>query len=149
EETADADAAAGSDVADMAGMDHSEMSEEETAAMMDKLMVDSMLAYPAETEGVGNQLLDHRVMPDGTKQFELTAAVTPWEVAPGQFVDAWAYNGMVPGPTIKVDVGDKVRVIVHNETPMGTDIHWHGIMVPNEQDGVSPYTQEPIPTGES
>ncbi len=61
----------------MAGMDHSEMSEEETAAMMDKLMVDSMLAYPAETEGVGNQLLDYRVMPDGTKQFELTAAVTP------------------------------------------------------------------------
>ncbi len=56
---------------------------------------------------------------------------------------------MVPGPTIKVDVGDKVRVIVHNETPMGTDIHWHGIMVPNEQDGVSPYTQEPIATGDS
>ena len=149
EETADAGDAAGSEVADMAGMDHSEMSEEETAAMMDKLMVDSMLAYPAETEGVGNQLLDYRVMPDGTKQFELTAAVTPWEVSPGKFVDAWAYNGMVPGPTIKVDVGDKVRVIVHNETPMGTDIHWHGIMVPNEQDGVSPYTQEPIATGDS
>ena len=133
----------------MAGMDHTEMTDAEMAEMMDQLMVDSMAAFPAETEGVGNQLLDFRVMPDGTKQFELTAAVTPWEVAPGQIVDAWTYNGMVPGPTIKVDVGDKVRVIVHNETPMGTDIHWHGIMVPNEQDGVSPFTQDVIATGES
>ena len=148
-ETADAGDATGSGTADMAGMDHTQMSDEEMAAMEDQLMVDSMLAYPAETEGVGNQLLDYRVMPDGTKQFELTAAVTPWEVSPGKIVDAWAYNGMVPGPTIKVDVGDKVRVIVHNETPMGTDIHWHGIMVPNGQDGVSPFTQDVIATGDS
>jgi FtsP/CotA-like multicopper oxidase with cupredoxin domain len=148
---ADAPEAVADDAAatDMAGMDHSQMTDAEMATMMDQLMVDSMLAFPAETEGVGNQLLDYEVMPDGTKQFELTAAITPWEVAPGEFVDAWTYNGMVPGPKIQVDVGDKVRVIVHNETPMGTDIHWHGIMVPNEQDGVSPYTQEPISSGDS
>jgi uncharacterized cupredoxin-like copper-binding protein len=138
-----------SDTADMAGMDHTDMTDAEMAAMMDQLMVDSMLEFPAETEGVGNQLLEFEVMPDGTKQFELTAAITPWEVSPGVIVDAWAYNGMVPGPKIQVDVGDKVRVIVHNETPMGTDIHWHGIMVPNEQDGVSPFTQDPIASGES
>ncbi len=136
-------------VTDMDGMDHSRDDRAEMAAMMDQLMVDSMLEFPAETEGVGNQLLDFEVMPDGTKQFELTAAITPWEVSPASIVDAWTYNGMVPGPKIQVDVGDKVRVIVHNETPMGTDIHWHGIMVPNEQDGVSPYTQDPIASGES
>ncbi len=147
-ETSEA-AASESGTSDMAGMDHTGMTEAETAAMMDQLMVDSMLKFPAETEGVGNQLLDFEVMPDGTKQFELTAAITPWEVAPGEFVDAWTYNGMVPGPKIEVDVGDKVRVIVHNETPMGTDIHWHGIMVPNQQDGVSPFTQDPIASGES
>jgi len=113
------------------------------------MMVDSMLAYPAETEGVGNQLLDYTTLPDGTKQFELTAAVTPWEVSPGKIVDAWSYNGMVPGPMIKVAVGDKVRVVLHNETPMGTDIHWHGIHTPNDQDGVSPYTQDVVGTGES
>ena len=83
------------------------------------MMVESMLAFPAETEGVGNQPLELRVLPDGTKQFELTAAVTPWEVSPGKIVDAWTYNGMVPGPMIKVDVGDKVRVILHNETADG------------------------------
>ncbi len=139
-----ADAAATDDSA-MAGMDHSEMTAEE----MDQMMVDSMLAYPAETEGVGNQLLDYTTLPDGTKQFELTAAVTPWEVSPGKVVDAWSYNGMVPGPMIKVAVGDKVRVVLHNETPLGTDIHWHGIHTPNAQDGVSPYTQEVVSTGDS
>ena len=38
-------------------------------------------------------------------------------------VDAWSYNGMVPGPQIRVDVGDRVQVVVHNELPMGTDVH--------------------------
>jgi manganese oxidase len=137
---------------DMAAMDHSQMTDEEmadTAAQMDQLMLDSMRAFPAETEGTGNEVLEYETMPDGTKQFELTAAVTPWEVSPGKIVDAWTYNGMVPGPQIKVDVGDKVRVILHNETPMGTDIHWHGVDVPNEQDGVSPYTQDVVSSGES
>ena len=129
----------------MAGMDHSQM----TGDQMDQVMVESMLAFPAATDGVGNQPLDYELMPDGTKQFELTAAVTPWEVSPGKIVDAWTYNGMVPGPMIKVDVGDKVRVILHNETPMGTDIHWHGIHTPNDQDGVAPYTQDVVSSGES
>ena len=119
------------------------------AAAMDKIMIDSMLAFPADTEGRGNQPLDFELLPDGTKQFELTAAVVPWERAPGDIVDAWAYNGQVPGPQIRVDIGDKVQVIVNNETPMGTDVHWHGIHTPNDQDGVSPFTQDPISTGTS
>lgn len=119
------------------------------AAAMDQRMIDSMLAFPADTEGRGNQMLDFELLPDGTKLFELTAAVVPWEISPGEIVDAWAYNGMVPGPQIRVDVGDNVRVILHNETPMGTDIHWHGIHTPNDQDGVSPYTQDPVSSGES
>lgn len=119
------------------------------ADAMDQMMIDSMLAFPAETEGKGNQVLEPTILDDGTKQFELTAAITPWEVSPGEFVDAWAYNGMVPGPAIHVDVGDKVQVILHNETPMGTDIHWHGIHTPNDQDGVSPYTQDPVRSGET
>ena len=116
---------------------------------MDRKMTESMLAYPAATEGLGNELLEYELMPDGTKQFELTAAITKWEVSPGEFVDAWTYNGIVPGPQIKVDVGDNVRVILHNETPLATDIHWHGIDTPNDQDGVAPFTQDPIKTGES
>jgi manganese oxidase len=137
--------AEGTDVAGMAGMDHENM----TPAEMDAMMVNSMLEFPAATEGVGNPILEPTILADGTKEFELTAAVTKWEVSPGEFVDAWTYNGVVPGPQIKLDVGDRVRVIVHNETPLGTDIHWHGIPVPNAMDGVSPFTQDPIPTGGS
>ena len=64
-----------------------------------------------------------------------------------KFVDAWAYNGMVPGPWIKLDVGDFVEINVTNNTELGTDVHWHGISTPNNMDGVAPYTQDPILTG--
>lgn len=116
---------------------------------LDQAMMDSMLAFPAETEGLGNQPLEPRILPDGTKEFELEVAIVPWEVEPGVFVDAWAYNGQVPGPMIRVDVGDKVRVLVDNQLPMGTDIHWHGIATPNNMDGVAPLTQDLIKSGES
>lgn len=118
-------------------------------AELDRLMTESVLAFPAETEGVGNQLLEPTILDDGTKEFHLTVAITPWEVEPGRVVDAWTYNGMVPAPMIRVDVGDKVRVVVDNQLPMGTDIHWHGVKVPNSMDGVSPLTQELIGPGET
>ena len=111
-------------------------------------MVNSMLEFPAETEGKGNQILELDILPDGTKLFKLEASIIDWKFAPGQIVEAWAYNGQVPGPQIIVDVGDNVQVELTNNTPMGTDIHWHGIDTPNDQDGVSPFTQDPIKTGE-
>jgi uncharacterized cupredoxin-like copper-binding protein len=116
---------------------------------MTQAMNDTIAAYPAETEGVGNQLLEPTVRPGGVKEFELTAEVTPWEVEPGTTVDAWTYNGTVPGPQIRVDVGDQVRIVLHNELPMGTDLHLHGINVANDMDGVAPITQPLIEPGES
>lgn len=118
-------------------------------ARLDDAMTQSMLAFPAETEGVGNQPLEPAVLADGTKEFHLTTAITKWEVEPGKIVDAWTYNEMVPGPMIRVDLGDEVRVVVDNQLPMGTDVHWHGIRTPNEMDGVAPYTQELIHSGET
>jgi FtsP/CotA-like multicopper oxidase with cupredoxin domain len=118
-------------------------------ADLDRMMTESMLAFPAETEGLGNQPLEPTILADGTKEFHLTVAITPWEVEPGKVVDAWTYNGMVPAPAIRVDVGDRVRVVVDNQLPMGTDIHWHGVKVPNSMDGVAPLTQELIGPGET
>jgi FtsP/CotA-like multicopper oxidase with cupredoxin domain len=115
---------------------------------LDEVMLESIRRFPAETEGVGNQLLEPTIAADGTKEFELTAAITPWEVEPGKVVDAWTYNGMVPGPMIKIDVGDKVRVHIQNDLPMGTDIHWHGVHTPNNMDGVAPITQDLIRSGQ-
>jgi plastocyanin len=120
-----------------------------TPEQMDKMMVDSMLAFPADTEGTGNEVLEPEILADGTKKFYLTAEVIPWEVSPGEIVDAWAYNGQVPGPQIKVDIGDNVQVELTNLTPMGTDIHWHGVHTPNDMDGVSPFTQDPVSTGDT
>ena len=119
------------------------------AEAMDKIMMDSMKAFPVEQDVRGNQILEPKILADGTKEFELTASIIKWEVRPGEIVDAWAYNGQVPGPVLKTDVGDKVKVIFHNDTPLGSDIHWHGLTIPNDQDGVSPYTQEPVSSGES
>jgi FtsP/CotA-like multicopper oxidase with cupredoxin domain len=114
----------------------------------DKVMVESIMAFPAETTGRGNQLLAPQVLADGTKRFELTASVVAWEVRPGETVQAWAYNGMVPGPRINLSVGDRVEVELTNQLPIGTDIHWHGIDVPNDQDGVAPITQALVTRGE-
>jgi FtsP/CotA-like multicopper oxidase with cupredoxin domain len=116
---------------------------------LDEAMTQSILAFPAETEGKGNEPLEPTILPDGTKEFHLTSAITPWEVEPGKFVDAWTYNGMVPGPLIRVDLGDEVRIILNNQLPMGTDIHWHGIQTPNNMDGVAPLTQPLIKSGET
>ncbi len=116
---------------------------------LDALVEESMLAFPAETEGRGNQPLEPTVLADGTLEFELTASIEQWEVEPGKFVDAWTYNGQVPGPAIRIDVGDKVRVILRNELPDSTDVHWHGVRTPNSMDGVAPYTQELIAAGET
>jgi uncharacterized cupredoxin-like copper-binding protein len=129
------------------GHDHTPTASE--GAAQDQAMMESMLAFPAETAGRGNQPLAPDVLPDGTKHFTLTASVIDWEVKPGEVVQAWAYNGMVPGPRIDLDVGDKVEVEFTNELPIGTDIHWHGIDVPNNQDGVSPLTQDLVTSGQT
>jgi manganese oxidase len=131
------------------GHSAADMTQEEADAL-DKAMMDSMAAFPAETEGVGNQRLEPvEVMADGTKRFELTAEIVDWEVEPGKFVEAWTYNGMVPGPHIKVDLGDKLRFDVTNELPLGTDVHWHGVKTPNSMDGVAPISQDLIENGET
>ena len=88
-----------------------------------------------------------RSCPDGTKRFELTAAITDWEIEPGVIVKAWTYNGVVPAPEISVDVGDKVQIVLTNNLPTATSIHYHGVRVPNAMDGVPPYTQDSIAPG--
>ena len=63
--------------------------------------------------------------------FELTAKKMQWETEPGHLVDAWAYNEQVPGPQIRVREGDRVRVILHNQLPESTAVHFHGLELPN------------------
>lgn len=64
-------------------------------------------------------------------------------------IKGWGFNGSIPGPTIEVFEGDRVRLIVKNEVPEPTSIHWHGIELPNNMDGVGGLTQRPIMPGET
>jgi len=50
-----------------------------------------------------------------------------------QKVKCWGYNGSTPGPTIEVTEGDRVRIIVKNELPEPTSVHWHGIELPRRR----------------
>lgn len=88
-------------------------------------------------------------MRDGAKEFHLHCRPTRREFLPGMAFDVWGFNGSMPGPTIEVVEGDKVRLIVHNELPESTVIHWHGLEVPNRLDGVPGLTQDPIKPGAS
>ena len=86
-------------------------------------------------------------MVNGAKEFHLHAQHMKRELLPDQWFDVWGYNGSMPGPTIEVVEGDKVRIIVHNELPEATTVHWHGLDVPAAMDGVMGLTQDPIPPG--
>lgn len=84
------------------------------------------------------------------KVFEVTCTEGPWETAPGLTAQAMMYNGVVPGPEIRVTEGDQVRVVCRNEMKsQSTSIHFHGVLVPNKMDGVPFVTQDPIKPGES
>jgi plastocyanin len=110
--------------------------------------LDMVTSGEPNTEGLGGQDLEPTITADGYKEWTLTAEIIEWEVSPGETVEAWAYNGTVPGPTLRGEVGDKIRVRLINELPMGTDVHMHGMILPNEMDGVSPLTQELVKPGE-
>jgi FtsP/CotA-like multicopper oxidase with cupredoxin domain len=103
-------------------------------------------AFPAETEAQGNQPLEPTIE-NGVKVFELTAEEVQWETKPGVFVDAMGFNGLVPGPEIRVNEGDEVRIIVRNELSQPTTMHLHGVTLPNGMDGVPYITQDPILPG--
>ena len=71
----------------------------------------------------------------GTFQSSITAARASVPFATGMNTEAWAYNGVVPGPLIEVAEGDQFRVVLTNNLSQETNIHWHGLPVPPEMDG--------------
>ena len=115
---------------------------------MDAMHEKGVKAFPAATRGKGNQLLPPKLV-NGVKVYEITARKIQWETEPGKTVEAWAYNDQVPGPQIRVREGDRVRMIVKNELPESTAVHFHGVEVPNDQDGVPFITQPPIKPGQT
>ena len=122
---------------------------ERTAEEMRDIDAAVTAQFPAETTGRGNQVLEPEVQDDGVLQWELTASVIQWATEPGTVVEAYAYNGMVPGPQLRAEVGDRIRIILHNELPEPTTIHSHGLLVPPEMDGVPVISQPAVMPGET
>jgi FtsP/CotA-like multicopper oxidase with cupredoxin domain len=81
-------------------------------------------------------------------EIDLTARIADVEVAPGQRVRAWTYDGSIPGPLIRARIGDRLIVHFTNDLPQPTTIHWHGVRVPIEMDGVPGISQPETKPGE-
>ncbi len=101
-------------------------------------------SIPVETPDVPQ--LSWRMV-DGTKEFHLLAEPVKRRLMPGRDMEVWGYNGSCPGPTIQVNQGDRVRIILDNHLPESTSIHWHGLEVPVEMDGTPYISQNPVAPG--
>ena len=82
-------------------------------------------------------------------EINLEAYTAEVEVSPGRRVQAWTYNGSIPGPLIRARVGDRLIVHFTNRLPAPTTIHWHGLRVPVQMDGVPGASQPDVQPGES
>ena len=94
---------------------------------------------------------DQELMPrieGGVKVFDLETSIIRWQILPDVHVDAFAFNGQVPGPRLHFRQGDRVRINVVNHLPSTTTVHWHGLILPNVMDGAAEVTQQPVANGQ-
>jgi manganese oxidase len=84
---------------------------------------------------------------NGVKVFNLVAEPVKQQIIPGRVFDLWGFNGSAPGPTIQANEGDRVRIVFENHLPEPTGIHWHGLELPIEMDGVPGIGQNLVPPG--
>lgn len=88
-------------------------------------------------------------MDNGVKVFELVPMAVQQEFHPGVQMNLFGYNGSMPGPTIEVTQGDRIRIVVTNELPEDTFVHWHGLEIKPQWDGAATLTMNPIKPGKT
>lgn len=81
--------------------------------------------------------------------YDITAEPSTAELIPGFNTDVLAFNGSIPAPTIRCRQGEKVIIRFTNKLSEPTTIHWHGLRIPIEMDGVPFLSQPPIMPGET
>jgi FtsP/CotA-like multicopper oxidase with cupredoxin domain len=83
-------------------------------------------------------------------RYRLVAREARIRLPSGKEVDALTFGGTVPGPELRAHRGDLVEVtLVNRDVEPGVTIHWHGVDVPNAEDGVAGVTQDAVPPGAS
>lgn len=104
----------------------------------DRLLEEFVGAYPAIANPTGV-----------IRSFDISAAEAEIPLIDGKPLRVWAYNGQVPGPEVRVRLGETVRVKFTNRLPLPSTIHWHGVRVPNDMDGLPTQSRPAIKPGES
>ena len=118
-------------------------------AMKDMSAVDPRLfRFRAAVTQQGDQTLEPAVQ-GGVKRFNLTVSAGQWSILKDKTVGSYAINGQVPGPRLELEQGDQVEIVVKNDLPESTTLHWHGLILDNEMDGPAHITQKPIEPGGS
>ncbi|WP_394189447.1 multicopper oxidase family protein [Paenisporosarcina quisquiliarum] len=125
----------------MVGMDHSNMdmggqeeNDQETSAK------DTLTQNLLQTVSTGKIEMN---------EFTLIAQERKHTLTEGKEVTAWTFNGSSPGPEIRVKEGEEVKIKLENELKVPVTIHWHGIPVPNNMDGIPGLTMNAVQPGES
>ncbi|MFP5320083.1 MAG: multicopper oxidase family protein [Acidimicrobiia bacterium] len=91
-----------------------------------------------------------RRRPDGAPVHDVSIAAAPLTIDLGALTaDTWAYDGAVPGREIRLRAGEVLRARFTNNLPEPTTIHWHGLALRNDMDGVPELTQPLVPPGQS
>jgi FtsP/CotA-like multicopper oxidase with cupredoxin domain len=83
------------------------------------------------------------------KIFRLTVNDVKFEVSPGKIVEGWGFNGQIPGPTIRMTEGDRIRIVFTNKTKDEHTIHVHGQNKPLSMDGIPYLSQKPVEKDET
>ncbi|MFD2444383.1 multicopper oxidase family protein [Bacillus sp. CGMCC 1.16607] len=119
----------------MKNMDHENMNQDKTDENRKESKLDGLETTSTEIL-TGNE-------------FMLVAKEASHQLNSNVAVDAWTFNGSVPGSQIRVKEGEKVKINLKNELPDPVTIHWHGIPLTNEMDGIPGVTQNAVQPGES
>ncbi|RXZ02162.1 multicopper oxidase family protein [Fictibacillus sp. S7] len=82
------------------------------------------------------------------REVNLTAREQKWELRKDKTIDAWTYDGSVPGREIRIKEGEAIKVTLKNTLPKPVSIHWHGVPVSNTQDGIPGVTQDAVEPGQ-
>ncbi|NEY35124.1 multicopper oxidase domain-containing protein, partial [Streptomyces sp. PRKS01-65] len=81
------------------------------------------------------------------RKHTLRATPSQVELGAGRTFRSWTYEGLLPGREVRVTAGDTLALTFANHLPVATTVHWHGIAVRNDMDGVPGVTQAPVEPG--
>lgn len=82
-------------------------------------------------------------------EVNIEARLAQAEFVSGKLTSVWTYNGGVPGPLLRGKAGDRLIVHFKNSLPEATSIHWHGLRIPNDMDGVPDQPNPAVAPGQS